>query len=66
MVGLSKRQTEVLVLLSKDMPVREIAESLGISCRTAEGHMRQIYKTLRVRSAVGAVLEGVRRGIIVL
>jgi DNA-binding NarL/FixJ family response regulator len=47
---LSKRETQVLSLISKGNTYAEIAEELFISKETAKTHIRNIYKTLNVTS----------------
>jgi DNA-binding NarL/FixJ family response regulator len=47
---LSKRETQVLSLISKGNTYAEIAETLFISKETAKTHIRNIYKTLNVTS----------------
>lgn len=48
--GLSKRETEVLVLLAKGRNVPSISEKLFISQNTVRSHVKRIYWTLDVHS----------------
>ena len=48
------RQREVLACLVRGFSNREIAQRLGISVRTVEGHLRLIYKRLGVRTRAAA------------
>lgn len=54
--SLSKREAEILELLSKGYRYKEIAEMLFISMDTVRTHIRKIYEKLHVRSRTEAVL----------
>jgi DNA-binding NarL/FixJ family response regulator len=62
--NLSEREVEVLEQLALDLSVKEIAEKLGISRRTAAFHLENIYRKLHVQSQSGAVAKALRSGII--
>lgn len=51
---LTKRETEILELLSDGMAYKEIAASLNIATRTVNTHVESIYKKLNVHSAIEA------------
>jgi len=53
--GLTSRELEVLRLLADGLTARQIAASLGISTRTAEGHVAQILRRLGARNRAEAV-----------
>ncbi|MBI4199886.1 MAG: response regulator transcription factor [Chloroflexi bacterium] len=53
---LSPREREVLELAAKGLRNRAIAENLGISVRTVEGHLNSILGKLGVSSRIEAVL----------
>lgn len=59
---LTKRQLEVLILLSMGLTNREIAERLTIKESTVERHVHNIFgrigATSRAQAAVWAVLNG--------
>jgi non-specific serine/threonine protein kinase len=61
---LSAREIEVLGLIARGMSDREIAQTLGISVRTAEDHAQTIRDKLGVRSRVKAVAEAKLLGLI--
>ncbi|MFC5050757.1 response regulator [Rubritalea spongiae] len=61
---LSAREIEVLEHLAMDLSVKEIADRLGISRRTAAFHLENIYRKLQVQSQSGAVAKALRSGII--
>lgn len=53
---ISRREEQVLVLASKGLHNREIADQLGISARTVDGHFHRIFPKLGVSSRVEAVM----------
>ncbi|HEX6224817.1 MAG TPA: response regulator transcription factor [Chryseolinea sp.] len=52
---LSKRENEVLQLLSKGLLYKEIADSLGISVGTVRQHIHKIYEKLHVQNRTEAI-----------
>jgi DNA-binding NarL/FixJ family response regulator len=54
---LSRRENEVLTLLSKGMSNKDIAAQLGISYETVCVHLRRIYEKLHVHSRTEAVVK---------
>jgi DNA-binding NarL/FixJ family response regulator len=52
---LSAREHEVLVLLSKGLFYKEIAEKLFISVGTVRQHIHHIYKKLQVQNRTEAI-----------
>ena len=63
---LSEREVEVLRYAAKGMGNRQIAAELGISDRTVQGHLGNIYEKLHVSTRTEAVLFAVRAKWIVL
>ncbi|MDX8396769.1 MAG: response regulator transcription factor [Mariprofundaceae bacterium] len=63
---LTKRENEVLALISKGYSYNEIAESLELSTNTVRAHIRNIYRKLAVRSRSEAVFEATNLGLISL
>ena len=61
---LSPREKEVLDLLAKGYPYKQIAAELGISMGTIFMHIRRIYEKLHVNCRTDAVLKylGVKPG----
>ncbi len=53
---LSQRELEVLDLAAKGLRNKAIAENLGISVRTVEGHLSSILTKLNVTSRIEAIL----------
>jgi len=58
---LSKREMQILSLLSKGLFNKEIGEQLGISYDTVRAHLRRIYDKLHVRCRVEAVHKYLKR-----
>jgi DNA-binding NarL/FixJ family response regulator len=63
---LSEREVEVIKTLAKDMANKEIARELGISDRTVQQHLANIFGKLGVSSRTGAVLKALQQGIITI
>jgi len=59
---LSEREVEVLRLLAQGMTNKDIAQTLILSVRTIEAHLRNIYGKLGVRSRTEAALWAVEHG----
>ncbi|RJF67443.1 response regulator [Rhodopseudomonas palustris] len=61
--GLTSRESEVLAWLSKGKTNRDIAQILGLSPRTVDKHLEQIYAKLGVenRTAAAAIATGASR-----
>lgn len=54
---LSKRETEILELLTKGLANKEIADRLGISVETVRVHLRRVYEKLHVHSRTEAAMK---------
>jgi DNA-binding NarL/FixJ family response regulator len=55
--GLTKREEEVLALLSKGYLYKEIADISHISIDTVRSHIRHIYEKLHVKTRTEAILK---------
>jgi DNA-binding NarL/FixJ family response regulator len=55
--ALSARQQEVLELLSKGLPYKEIADMLGVNIETVRKHCHNIYEKLQVNTRTEAVVK---------
>ncbi len=53
---LTRREREVLDLLTTGMSAQQIASRHGISRRTVEGHLVSVYRKLEVRGRIDAVI----------
>jgi DNA-binding NarL/FixJ family response regulator len=60
--ALTEREREVLTLLAKGMTNKDIAQTLFLSVRTVEAHLRNVYGKLDVASRTEAVLWAVQHG----
>lgn len=60
--SLSERETEVLRLLAQGLSNKDIAQTLFLSVRTVEAHLRNIYSKLVIVSRTEAVLWAVNHG----
>jgi DNA-binding NarL/FixJ family response regulator len=54
---LSTREQEVLELIAKGLPDKEIAAKLSISISTVRFHLKHVYDKLHVRSRMEAALK---------
>jgi DNA-binding NarL/FixJ family response regulator len=54
--GLSKREMEVLRLLSRGLTVKQMAAELVISEKTVDSHIQHIYTKINVSTRVAATL----------
>ncbi len=61
--ALTDREREVLALLAQGLTNKDIAQSLFLSVRTIEAHLRHIYGKLDVTSRTEAVLWAVQHGV---
>ena len=63
-VGLTHRESEVLVLAVTGLSNRAIAGRLVLGEETIKSHLRSIYRKLEVRDRAGAVAVALREGIV--
>jgi HD-GYP domain-containing protein (c-di-GMP phosphodiesterase class II)/DNA-binding CsgD family transcriptional regulator len=62
-VGLTPRQLEVLRLVTRGLSNREIARRLGISSRTVDRHVADVYTRIGVGSRAAAALFTIEHGL---
>ena len=62
--GLSAREVEVLVLISRGMTKKQIAQELTISPKTVNAHVEHVYAKLGVRSRGAAAMFAMQHGLI--
>jgi DNA-binding CsgD family transcriptional regulator len=63
-VQLTKREHEVLQLLSEGIKVADLSEELGISYYTAKDHLKNIYRKLGVSSRSEASMFALKHGLL--
>jgi DNA-binding NarL/FixJ family response regulator len=64
--GLTRRERQILGLLSESLTMQQIATRLGISPRTVETHVAKLYRKLGVRTRVQAVSRAAALGLVEL
>ena len=62
--GLTAREIDVLRLVSRGLPTKEIAARLVISTKTARNHIEHIYAKIGVSNRAGASLFAVQHGLL--
>jgi DNA-binding CsgD family transcriptional regulator len=63
-VRLTRREREVLVLISQGLPSREVAEQLIVSKRTVDFHLANIYHKLGVSNRLQAFRRASELGLL--
>ena len=63
---LTKRESEILHLLERDLAVKEIAHELAISSHTVDNHLRKIYAKLGTQTKLETVLRAHSQGLLYL
>jgi NarL family two-component system response regulator LiaR len=61
---LSPRELQIMELAARGLRNKAIADELGISIRTVEGHFNSIFSKLGVSSRIEAVLDAVARHLV--
>jgi len=62
--SLTRRELQILELISTGLTMRQTATRLGISPRTVETHVAKLYRKLAVRTRVQAVARAASLGLI--
>lgn len=57
---LSRREVEIIKLITQEFSNEDIASHLSISKRTVETHRKNIFKKTKVKSIVGLVLLAIK------
>ncbi|WP_397444513.1 response regulator [Polaribacter sp. R77954] len=63
-IKLTKRETEILIQLSKGLNYNSISNNLNVSPSTVRKHIENIYKKLQVHSKVEAVMKAKKSNLI--
>jgi len=61
---LTRREREVLQLVAEGKTTKKVAETLGISVKTAESHRTRVLKKLEMPNTAGIVRYAIRHGLI--
>jgi DNA-binding NarL/FixJ family response regulator len=61
--GLTDREAEVLRLLARGLQTKQIAATLGISPKTADRHIQNVYGKIGVSSRAAATLFAMEHGL---
>ena len=62
--GLSEREVEVLGLVARGLPTKQIGRVLGISAKTADRHVQNAYAKIGVSSRAAATLYATQHGLV--
>jgi DNA-binding NarL/FixJ family response regulator len=63
-IKLTKRETEIIRMISEELTNAEIADKLGISVRTVDTHRRNLLQKLDVKNTAGLVRFALQNGIL--
>ncbi|MFN2491207.1 MAG: HD domain-containing phosphohydrolase [Actinomycetota bacterium] len=61
---LTAREAEVLVLIARGLATKQVARGLGISAKTADNHIQNIYSKIGVSTRASAALWAVQKGLL--
>ncbi len=61
---LTRREKQILELISQEMTTQEIANHLHISLNTVESHRKNLLSKFNVRNSIGLVKKAMEKGII--
>jgi HD-GYP domain-containing protein (c-di-GMP phosphodiesterase class II)/DNA-binding CsgD family transcriptional regulator len=61
--GLTDRESAVVGLLARGLKTRQVARVLGISVKTADRHIQNAYRKMRVSTRAGAALFAMQHGL---
>jgi len=62
--GLTPREAEILVLLARGLPNKEIAARLSVSVRTVRSHVEHVYAKIGVSARGAAAMFAMRHGLV--
>lgn len=62
--GLTEREIEVLRVLARGLSMKEIAQRLGISPKTVDNHLQNLYSKIGVKTRSGATLFAIEHGLV--
>lgn len=56
----SKREAEILILMSQGLSSQEVSAALKVSIATVETHRKNIIRKLKVNNSTAAVAKAIR------
>ncbi|RYM02936.1 response regulator transcription factor [Sporolactobacillus sp. THM7-7] len=62
--ALTPKEREILALIADELTTAEISDRLSISKRTVEYHIASILRKLDADSRIGAVVNGIKKGLL--
>jgi HD-GYP domain-containing protein (c-di-GMP phosphodiesterase class II) len=62
--GLTEREAEVVALLARGLQTKQVAQTLGISVKTADHHIQSAYRKMGVSTRAGATLFAMEHGLV--
>lgn len=65
-IGLTPKELQLLKLLAQGITRQRAARALQVSENTVKSHLGSVYRKLRVRSRTAAVIEALRRGLVLI
>ena len=64
--GLTGRELEILRLVATGLSMKEVGERLGISPKTVDNHLQNLYPKIEVKTRAGATLFAIEHGLCTL
>ena len=62
--GLTDREAEVIGLLARGLQTKQVAHALGISVKTADRHVQNVYGKIGVSTRAGAAMFAMEHGLV--
>lgn len=62
--GLTERESQIVGLLARGLQTKQIARTLGISAKTADGHIQGAYRKIGVSTRAAATLFAMEHGLV--
>lgn len=62
--GLTEREAQVIGLLARGLQTKQIAHSLGISVKTADRHVQNVYRKIGVSTRAAATVFAMQHGLV--
>jgi HD-GYP domain-containing protein (c-di-GMP phosphodiesterase class II) len=62
--GLTEREAEVVAMLARGLQTKQVAQTLGISVKTADRHIQNAYRKIGVSSRAAATLFAMEHGLV--